>query len=414
MIDLMDKRSVSLELGALASRLKASGDEAAAGRLHQLALAVNGGSYADAWAAMNIHQMIGLDAIITRSKTQKFSTRFIEWCEIFRNGLIFAPLVVTWFYISQAVESYGQYIKNTPDARTPFLSLWQQGFGGRLAGALTLSTMAAIDFAILFVVLGLTLLVHILANIKKENDINDLQGRLMNALAGAALCLTTRKSKQPTNVTDGLRALVDKFDTSTTKVIERMEDLHKLQDTQIKTSTGFSADLKKMFTDLQASINGLNVANTALATNINTTMSTATGRLDALLVKADGAVVLLQQEIGEQRNVLKEQQSWGLLLKDTLDKLERATKAGEAMAVQHEKATKQLGGLLTELVNYQTTFVNNTTRQQASQRQLENDARAIVVHVQAIAAEVDECAKNLKGYTFHMNDLVRRTAALVP
>ncbi len=414
MIDLMDKRSVSMELGSLAGKLRTSRDVAAAGRLHQLALAVNGGSYADAWATTNLHQMIGLDAILEQYRMQKFSNRLIDFFEVVRNTLIFAPLVITWFYISRAVASYSQYIGEFPDqARTPFLFLWQQGFGGLLAEPLTLSWMAFIDFSILLGVLGLTFVVHILSTVKREKDVNELQGRLMNALAGASLCLTARKSLTPINVGDGLRDLVNKLDTSTASLMKRMEDLHLLQDTQIKTSIGFRADLIAKLTNLGTAINGLTGANASLATNISTTMNATAGKLDALLLKTDGALTALQQEIIEQGKILKEQQSWGLILKDSLDKLGKATQASDSTVIEYGKVIKQLDQLLKELANHQMTSLANTTKQQASQQQLENDVRATVVHAQSIAKEVRQCALDLRGYTHDMNELVRRVAALV-
>src|SRR5205823_13714703 len=101
------------------------------------------------------------------------------------------------------------------------------------------------DFGILSTVLALTVLVYSLSNglkRRREEKASNLRDRLAQALAGASLCLTTRRWRQPTNVVDGLKDIVDKFETRTDRLLKRIEALNALQDSQLKTSVGFRGD----------------------------------------------------------------------------------------------------------------------------------------------------------------------------
>src|SRR5947208_15470632 len=117
MIDLMNVTDVRTNLEAIANRVAAT-DEKAALRLRTLSRAVGGGSYADAWAASDVHQLIEPDQIIERFRNQHAKERVITLLEWIRNSLIFAPLVVTWYGISQAADMYTALIKASPDQIT--------------------------------------------------------------------------------------------------------------------------------------------------------------------------------------------------------------------------------------------------------------------------------------------------------
>ena len=420
MVDLMNKTSVSVELEAIARQLKIAGDSSSADRVHQLALAVKDGMYADVWAATDIHQMIDVEAIVAQYKIRHITDRTIAWLEWLRNALIFAPLIVTWFYISRAVDAYSRLISDQPDQiREPFLFLWQQGFGNRIAWWQTLYWMATLDFLILLIVLVLTVLVFSLSNglkMKREEEADTLGGRLAHALAGATLCLTTRKWKQPTNVMDGLKELIVNFEVRTTELMTRIQELHKLQDSELETSVVFRADMKSMFSELGKEFVALRRANTTLATNmsgVSTSMNNLVANVNALLTRADESLRLIRQEINEQAKVLTEQQSWGANLKQSLEKLEKAAVAGETMANGQGKITKELEAIIKEIANQQSIFLTATTKQQASQQQLESDVRALMINVQTIVKDLRQCAIDLRGYTHDMNELVRRAAAIV-
>jgi hypothetical protein len=421
MIDLMNKKSISVELEGIAVQLKGAGDEESADRIHQLALAVNDGMYADAWAATDVHKMIDANAIVERYRAQKVIDPTIAWIEWGRNALIFAPLVVSWYYISQAADAYSKLINAESDQiRTPFLYLWQQGFNGRLAWWQTLSCMAFIDFFILLTVLALTVVVYTISNsfkTRREAEASKLSARLSHALAGAALCLATRKWTQPTSVVTDLKNLVQQFDQRTTGLLQRIEALNTVQQTQIKGEATYRSDLQATLTNLKTAIDGLRGINTTLASNVSsvsTAMNGVSTKLETQLHKIDQSLTLLGKHITTQEALLKEQQSWGANLKDSIEKLGKAAVAGETMANEQGKVTKELDALVKSIAAQQGSFLTSVSKQQAAQQQLENDARAVAMNTQTVVGEMQQCARDLRGYTQDMYDLVRRVAALVP
>ncbi len=421
MIDLMDKKSVSLELEGIAVQLKGTGDEEAADRVHQLALAVNDGMYADAWAATDVHEMIDANAIVERYRAQKVTDRMIAWIEWARNALIFLPLVVSWYYISQAVAAYSKLINAESDQiRTPFLYLWQQGFNGRLAWWQTLSWMALIDFFILFLVLALTVIVYSLSNwikMRRESEASKLNARLSHALAGAALCLATRKWTQPTSVVTDLKNLVQQFEVHTNALVARIEALNTLQQTQIKGEVAYRSDLQALLTNLKTTIDGLRGINTTLASNVSsvsTAMNGVSTKLDTQLHKIDHSLTLLGRQITTQEALLKEQQSWGANLKDSIEKLGKAAITGETTANVQGKVAKELDALVKSIAEQQHSFLTAVSEQQKAQQQLEKDALAVAINTQTVVVGMQQCARDLHGYTRDMYDLVRRVAAMVP
>lgn len=85
---------------------------------------------------------------------------FAEWL---RSILILLPICLTWWGLYQASESYGRLAAARGAAPLePFLLLWEQGFPGVAPGFFSpkFSEVAKVDFAVLSMVLLITVLVH--------------------------------------------------------------------------------------------------------------------------------------------------------------------------------------------------------------------------------------------------------------
>src|SRR5947208_14442238 len=86
--------------------------------------------------------------------------------EVARNVLVFAPIAVTWFGLSRATDAYATELAAKPDlASKPFLLLWEQGFGGA-PGVLTFSTVAIIDASLIALLIILSLMIHVRADVR--------------------------------------------------------------------------------------------------------------------------------------------------------------------------------------------------------------------------------------------------------
>src|SRR5579859_5376079 len=139
----------------------------AAARLMRLSGAIGRapGSMPEAWAATNIQQMIDVHTIALQMRAKDNPPLLLRSFDWIRNLLIFLPLALTWYGIANAVSAYSSYITSiqgqpldvkTQIMQTPFLYLWQQGFGGHLANWLILSNLALVDFFLLTGLIFLT------------------------------------------------------------------------------------------------------------------------------------------------------------------------------------------------------------------------------------------------------------------
>src|SRR5690348_17318739 len=105
---MINTSSVATSLQKLADQVKDS-DPGGSDRLTLLSHAVQNNANTDGWAYADVHSMIAPDSIVERYRNNIRTNRtdkVIAFLEITRNTLIFAPIIVTWFGISQATDKY--------------------------------------------------------------------------------------------------------------------------------------------------------------------------------------------------------------------------------------------------------------------------------------------------------------------
>ncbi|HEV2659759.1 MAG TPA: hypothetical protein VGU68_04120, partial [Ktedonobacteraceae bacterium] len=158
-----------------------------------------------------VHAMIAPDSIVERYRNSASSggmDRFVALLEVIRNTLIFTPIIVTWYGISQATARYTDLINAAVQAKRldlysqPFLYLWQQRFGGTLPEYLTLSSIAIADVVLLLFILALTFFAYILSGsstARKDQEAQQLRANLNHALTGAVLSLHARPQLTASN-----------------------------------------------------------------------------------------------------------------------------------------------------------------------------------------------------------------------
>ena len=113
-----------------------------------------------------------------------------------RIGFSLAPLILTWIALFYATSEYQQYLQRYPNAvYTPFLELWQSGFGGNTP--FTFAATALLDASLLIIFLIVSLVILSLENRaskKSRNFANELETvteELMNAVAKEGLAPIT-------------------------------------------------------------------------------------------------------------------------------------------------------------------------------------------------------------------------------
>lgn len=333
----------------------------AANRLFRLSAAVGHapGAMTEAWAATNIQQMIDTQTIAAQLSARDIPPRWLRALEWVRNLLIFAPLVLTWYGISSAVSAYSAFVdavKQQPVAsqsqlQLPFLYLWQQGFEGHLTNGLILSNLAFIDAILLFALVVLTGLVNIRSHLRsgrKEQEVEALQEELTDALADAALCLTTTTGQQPSNVADLSRQLLNEL----AKERQRLDDLSTRREKEL-------ADLKS-FTDalLPISQNMQNGASqiwqstdnlTQVLQTLSVPLQQLVGDMQNMLATTAQLLQLQRETSDNVKQLVSEQKTWGTDLEDAIDELTVATNSLNQLPAAINQWTGQITGLVNQL-----------------------------------------------------------------
>ena len=414
MANLIDKVIITKDLKAVANTIR-KGDEYAAQRLEDLSLAVSNGIDENIWAASNIYQIIEPNDIITSYQNQHVTDKFLSWLELVRNVLIFAPLVVTWYGVSQAVDSYHQLISaDRAQQQTPFLYLWQDGFGHRLPDYLKLSSLAIADFGILAAVFLLTFGVYFISNIAKsrhERDAEDLRSKLTHALSGATLYLQTKNQQQPTGIIAQFEESRKQFAATITELLARITTLATLQEQSIQTFVQFKSDLSTNMSSMSNSAADMKNSTGALQRSIAellTPTRTLATQQTALVGSIQSAVTLFKEQIAAQAEVIKEQKSSGATLNQVLTSLKTTVDQGKIAAKEMGEFTNRQAGLVTA----QTGLVAAMERERDELAKLANNVYTASESLTKFVAETAHFSRELNAINVNMDQIVRRLAAL--
>ena len=95
-------------------------------RLFKLSAAIGhaSGSRYDSWARNDIHELIGVQAIIEQLRARDIPNRALRILEFIRNLLIFVPLAVTWYGISSTLNSYTTFVNSIIQDSKQGYNIW--------------------------------------------------------------------------------------------------------------------------------------------------------------------------------------------------------------------------------------------------------------------------------------------------
>lgn len=134
------------------------------------------------WSTMDPVTLLPYVTSISGKKLKKIAARLA----ILRNALVFAPVAFTWMAVGQATSAFQKFVEINSTATVNFLEFWQNGYDV-LAEEWRISTVAATDAAIVFIVIILsvstTYLNEISKNRKEEEDAFHQEERVEIALA---------------------------------------------------------------------------------------------------------------------------------------------------------------------------------------------------------------------------------------
>lgn len=160
-----------------------------------------------------------------------YAPRTIEIADKLRNVLVLLPILLTWFALGEAVSNYSSYIDKHPDdAGTPFLVLWERGFGKEASlFAPSLSHVAFIDAVLIGIIILLTFYAHGRRE-EQEDAIADtaslFQAEMDNALAEASVLLATDRTSRPVRLADAVERMADSFEESSQALLTQLQVEH--------------------------------------------------------------------------------------------------------------------------------------------------------------------------------------------
>ncbi len=417
-VDIFNKAEVASSLKDVSRNLKLAHDQVSADRVFQLSEAIESGTHADLWSTVDIYRIIDSNTIIEGLNRHPANNHIIFRLELARNLLVFAPLLVSWFYISLAMNAYGKLTASGPDLTgETFIYLWQHNFGGNLAGIFSLSVMAGLDALLLLAVLVCTFLVFYLAG-GQEREHEKLRFKLNHALAGAEFCLASYRWLQPTNVVDDLKYITAQFERQTTQIMARVEMVSSVQGQQAAILGNASERLKVLLEAIHqdfAVLGTLSASLKRLPVELEKAFGpfqTATGKVeqntDVLIRQADEALKQLTEAVTGQQRTLQEQKDAGLTIYHLLAAIENIIQDNRATAAGQKQIAQQIQAATAEMVKQQGEFSQFTNQLQKSQKEGEANTHSTVVSIVKVAGELERCLKELDRYTYNMADLVHR------
>ena len=105
------------------------------------------------WASLNPMEFLP-NPEVHKMRSAETIAHFLA---VVRNSIVFLPVALTWIAVSKATTAFALYTSKNSIAVVNFLEFWQNGYGV-LAKEWTIGRVAFIDFALILVVIFLTLL----------------------------------------------------------------------------------------------------------------------------------------------------------------------------------------------------------------------------------------------------------------
>jgi len=336
---MMDTTNLTQQLTAMATRLAAF-DMESAQRLRALsaALADEASPEINAWTNANLYHIIDPDAIILRYREQQAQQQqvsqpaYTAWLTPVRYTLLSLPLLISCRALAQAVGLYGLYTgsaQSHAQANMPsFLYLWQQGFGGQLAGWARPGTVASITAFLILLVLLITLWQHIQAMrqqrqqlvlaAQQQQSVATLRSDLAHLLAQLVLYLAQQRSQF--TAADNLTRVARRIDSMSRRMDEKLESVIGKFTTMTQNVTNdFNSMSQELTQNYDDTLNELTSKQDGMSQQIMKRFSALNDRMMEQLLsgntylkelgKMTGGIVQTAEQIQQASTTLKETNS---------------------------------------------------------------------------------------------------------
>lgn len=177
-----------------------------------------------------------------------------------RNVFALLPLLLTWGALGLASLAYHQELAAHPELiGTPFLDLWQTGFGGRLG--LTFAGTAVIDLILLTTLVILTAVLHV-AEGGEQRTASRIVGRLNAALTGLAITMQRYEKKVKKadleSVAEDIGTALGRVEASMSAIVKANEDVVQgVRDSMDSARGEVETFIEGLFRDVTATLDTL-------------------------------------------------------------------------------------------------------------------------------------------------------------
>ncbi len=209
-------------------------DPRAAERLADLSQSIGSEEGRSRWSDVDLSRAFNSERLANAYALRReggYSPASIEIATRVRDVLILLPLLLTWLAFYEASQAYDAFIANNPDqVRSPFLLLWQRGFGGEgTILASSFSTVALIDVVLIALIILLTFYSQGKRD-QREDQVartaSVFQSDLDNVLGAATVALAGERSSRPAILARSVERLAERFDHSTQELLSRLRIEH--------------------------------------------------------------------------------------------------------------------------------------------------------------------------------------------
>lgn len=396
----------SPEKGALPERVRAVAehlrDAHDLGRLRDLADALSGGPSAAAWRSLSPLEAFDEDALAHQLVDVRGEPRWVWWLETLRNGLIFVPVAITWWGISNAVDTYRRLLADLPDsAALPFLYLWESGFEGRLDGlilGLTLSQLAAIDSIVVGILVMLT--------VAREWVVGGWEQRFQE-----------KRQEVTTLLSDAALALATALPLGTLDTIQRLDEVGRALLSDLREDRARLRDATDLQTQQTAELRELTLHLTNAAANLSVVVQAlveVTPRIDGYLqtiahAQADHA--LTQSGLKDTVQALHTTVTGLLTRQESL--LQAAVGPLTDAASTSALSAAQLRDLVTTVIGRQQELLDALDSEREGQERLYRAFTNALVEFEQALTEAATYSRTMYGITVDVRDLANALPALV-
>lgn len=251
--------TVAAEVRGIAESLSPVDDRASA-RLRDLGNALDSDTGRFRWSDVDLRRAFNTDRLSHMYAVDAeggYAPRRIEVADKIRNVLVLVPILLTWAALAEAARAYDRFLEQYPEeAGTPFLLLWQRGFGGEASWfSPTFSTVAIIDAVVIAAMIILTFYTH--GRREEQEDLiadtaANFQTEFDNVMAEAGVILAADRANRPNQIATSVERMADRFDRGSQELLTQLQVEHdRLEHLAARREREF-ADFGKFATGMRA------------------------------------------------------------------------------------------------------------------------------------------------------------------